>query len=107
METNNNLNNLKTNEITIVSILVMDKLSVGDIFLFTADGPKYVYLGRTPDNNVHYENKAITTATIPTFSIRAHVIEVVVRCAAEINIFWTISGKQENITDGEYVHICN
>ena len=44
METNNNLT---TNEITIVSILVMDKLSVGDIFLFSTDGPKYVFLGRT------------------------------------------------------------
>ena len=49
-------NNLKTNkvEVTIVSIANMDILTIGDIFLFTADGPKYVYFGRTPDNNFYY-----------------------------------------------------
>ncbi len=46
--TNNNL------EITIVSLFKMDNLSVGDIFLFSADGPKYVFLGRTPDNSFYY-----------------------------------------------------
>ena len=46
--TNNNL------EITSVSLFTMDNLSVGDIFLFTADGPKYVFLGRTPDGKFSY-----------------------------------------------------
>lgn len=41
-------------EITIVSLFKMDKLSVGDIFLFSADGYKYVFLGRTPDGRFCY-----------------------------------------------------
>ena len=49
METTNN-----KLEITIVSLSKMDKLAIGDIFLFSADGPKYVFLGRTPDNSFYY-----------------------------------------------------
>ena len=49
METTNN-----KLEITIVSLSYLDKLSIGDIFLFSTDGPKYVFLGRTPDNNFYY-----------------------------------------------------
>ena len=41
-------------EITIVSLFKMDKLAIGDIFLFSTDGPKYVFLGRTPDNSFYY-----------------------------------------------------
>ena len=41
-------------EITIVSLFKMDKLAVGDIFLFSADGFKYVFLGRTPDGMFCY-----------------------------------------------------
>ena len=41
-------------EITIVSLCKMDKLAVGDIFLFSADGPKYVFLGRTLDGRFSY-----------------------------------------------------
>ena len=41
-------------EITIVSLFKMDKLAIGDIFLFSTDGPKFVFLGRTPDNNFYY-----------------------------------------------------
>lgn len=41
-------------EITIVSLFKMDKLSVGDIFLFSADGFKYVFLGRTLDGRFCY-----------------------------------------------------
>lgn len=41
-------------EITIVSLFKMDKLAVGDIFLFSADGFKYVFLGRTPDGRFIY-----------------------------------------------------
>ena len=48
METNNN------HEITIVSLFKMDKLSVGDIFLFSTDGFKYVFLGRTLDGTFSY-----------------------------------------------------
>lgn len=42
--------------LTITSVLIcqIDKLSVGDIFLFTADGPKYIFLGRTPDGFFSY-----------------------------------------------------
>ena len=36
-------------EITIVSLSYLDKLAVGDIFLFSTTGPKYVFLGRTLD----------------------------------------------------------
>ena len=32
----------------------MDKLAVGDIFLFFADGYKYVFLGLTPDGKFCY-----------------------------------------------------
>ena len=49
METTNN-----KPEITIVSFSSMDKLAVGDIFLFSADGFKYVFLGRTPDGKFSY-----------------------------------------------------
>lgn len=49
METTNN-----KLEITIVSLFKMDNLSVGDIFLFSADGFKYVFLGRTPDGQFCY-----------------------------------------------------
>ena len=49
METNNLVN------ITIVSLSSMDKLAVGDIFLFFADGFKYVFLGCTPDGQFCYK----------------------------------------------------
>ena len=49
METTNN-----KLEITIVSSIKMDKLAIGDIFLFSTDGPKYVFFGRTPDNSFYY-----------------------------------------------------
>ena len=49
METTNN-----KLEITIVSLFKMDKLAVGDIFLFSADGAKYVFLGLTPDGKFSY-----------------------------------------------------
>ena len=49
METTNN-----KLEITIVSLFKMDKLAVGDIFLFSADGHKYVFLGLTPDGRFSY-----------------------------------------------------
>ena len=53
--TNNTLNTLNiTIESFFVSLFKMDKLSVGDLFLFTADGPKYVFLGRTADNSYYY-----------------------------------------------------
>ena len=41
-------------DITIVSLFKMDKLAVGDIFLFSADGFKYVFLGRTHDGRFSY-----------------------------------------------------
>ena len=41
-------------EITIVSLFKMDKLAVGNIFLFSTDGPKYVFLGRTLDGRFSY-----------------------------------------------------
>ena len=41
-------------EITIVSVCLMDKLAVGDIFLFSTAGPKYVFLRRTPDGRFSY-----------------------------------------------------
>ena len=41
-------------EITIVSLFKMDNLAIGDIFLFSTDGPKYVFLGRTPDGRFSY-----------------------------------------------------
>lgn len=41
-------------EITIVSLFKMDNLAVGDIFLFSSDGFKYVFLGRTPDGRFSY-----------------------------------------------------
>ena len=41
-------------EITIVSLFKMDKLAFGDIFLISTDGPKYVFLGRTPDGRFSY-----------------------------------------------------
>ena len=49
METTNN-----KLEITIVSLFKMDKLAVGDIFLFSADGFKCVFLGRTSDGKFSY-----------------------------------------------------
>ena len=49
METTHN-----TLSITIVSLFKMNKLSVGDIFLFSVDGPKYVFLGCTPDGRFSY-----------------------------------------------------
>ena len=49
METTNN-----KLDITIVSLFKMDKLAVGDIFLFSADGFKYVFLGRTSDGRFSY-----------------------------------------------------
>lgn len=48
METTNNLN------ITIVSLTLMDRLAVGDIFLFSTYGDKYVFLGRTSTGNYSY-----------------------------------------------------
>lgn len=41
-------------DITIVSLFRMDKLAVGDIFLFSTDGHKYCFLGRTPDGKFSY-----------------------------------------------------
>ena len=41
-------------DITIVSLFKMDKLAVGDIFLFSTDGSKYVFLGRTLDGRFSY-----------------------------------------------------
>lgn len=49
METTNN-----KPEITIVSVIKMEKLAVGDIFLFSSDGIKYVFLGRTLDGRFSY-----------------------------------------------------
>ena len=56
METTNN-----KPEITIVSLFKMDKLAVGDIFLFSADGFKYVFLGRTPDGSFCYKRTDMRT----------------------------------------------
>ena len=56
METTNN-----KLEITIVSLIKMDKLSIGDIFLFSADGYKYVFLGRTPDGRFIYKRTDMRT----------------------------------------------
>lgn len=42
-------------DITIVSLSSMDKLAVGDIFLFFADGYKYVILGKTDDGQFRYK----------------------------------------------------
>ena len=39
----------------------MDKLAVGDIFLFSADGYKYVFLGRTPDGRFIYKRTDMRT----------------------------------------------
>ena len=50
METTNN-----KLDITIVTSTKMDKLAVGDIFLFFADGDKYVFLGITPDGLFCYK----------------------------------------------------
>ena len=41
-------------DITIVTLSQMDKLAVGDIFLFSVNGPKYVFFGRTPDGRFSY-----------------------------------------------------
>ena len=41
-------------EITIVSVFEMDRLAVGDVFLFSTTGPKYVFLGRTPSGRFSY-----------------------------------------------------
>ena len=49
METTNNKINL-----TIVSVRLMDRLAVGDIFLFSTTGPKYVFFGRTSDGRFSY-----------------------------------------------------
>ena len=48
-------------EITIVSLIKMDKLAVGDIFLFSADGFKYVFLGRTSDGSFCYKRTDMRT----------------------------------------------
>ena len=56
METTNN-----KLEITIVIISKMDKLAVGDIFLFSADGFKYVFLGLTPDGMFCYKRTDMRT----------------------------------------------
>lgn len=48
-------------EITIVSLFKMDNLSVGDIFLFSADGFKYVFLGRTFDGRFCYKRTDMRT----------------------------------------------
>lgn len=51
-------------EITIVSLFKMDKLAVGDIFLFSADGFKYVFLGRTLDGRFCYKRTDMRTKRI-------------------------------------------
>ena len=48
-------------DITIVSLFKMDKLAVGDIFLFSADGFKYVFLGRTLDGMFCYKRTDMRT----------------------------------------------
>ena len=53
METTHNTTNNATSVI-IVSIANMDKLTIGDIFLFSTDGPKYVFLLNTPDGRFTY-----------------------------------------------------
>lgn len=50
METTNN-----RPEITIVSYSLMDRLAVGDVFLFSTFGPKYVFYGRTSDGRFSYK----------------------------------------------------
>ena len=40
--------------ITIVSVSSLDKLAIGDIFLFSTTGPRYVFYGRTPDGRFLY-----------------------------------------------------
>ena len=41
-------------EITIVSLSYLDQLAVGDIFLFSTTGSKYVFLGRTAAGRFSY-----------------------------------------------------
>ena len=48
-------------EITIVSLFKMDNLAVGDIFLFSADGFKYVFLGLTHDGRFCYKRTDMRT----------------------------------------------
>ena len=48
-------------EITICSLSSMDKLAVGDIFLFSADGFMYVFLGLTPDGMFCYKRTDMRT----------------------------------------------